>query len=235
MVIRFIVPILTVGTLLLVPFSASAARIIPLDDQRFIRAEFLPAPGLCADVTPSTPFEAFSGVAGCLAGDGQQLSFVGEDELGGTGNIFTAGGGFDSDVESRYAITFGVDEETPYVLDVDFQLLVLGGFEGGPTINPGTQVLARLTNITSGTILIEHDLPLVLSSGTVGIDGPTHFLDSGFLSPDDLYLLEVAQRSDRQISMTGSWNFSFVVPEPGTGLMLGVGLMLLSQRSGRKR
>lgn len=136
-----------------------------------------------------------------------------------------------STADSSLSIAFSVDRASPFVLSVSLQAEILESsmFSSPSSLATEALAFARLVG-AGGTVLFES-----MVSGMTAEDGADLRNESleGVLEPGS-YLFEIAAGSELRgfsdvaaLSVAGFGLDFRVVPEPGTGLLLGLGLLLL--------
>jgi hypothetical protein len=141
--------------------------------------------------------------------------------------------------DSTLSILFEVTSPSAFSLAVSLsaELAQLSIFSGGGPVESDLSAYARLLGLTTGTVLevsVEDDV-------VDDIVATEARLISGILLPDT-YLFEIGATTylrgfeDAAGLATAGFGLDFhIVPEPGTGMLVGLGLALLARTRARER
>ena len=215
------------AALALLPVSQAGALFIPTADARFVDTyyeSFCPGCGpegedvLFTDAdsdAPAAPFASFD--ASVVAGSSwtaSQTSSVSSALLAGVGQAGSETGETGS-ASSIYDITFDVDVATPYRIT-------------GALDNQSSGVALTFQLFEGASLLYEVD------GG--GVFGTTALSGQDVLAPGTYRLLVQASFSGAGPGDQASYSFELAqIPEPGTGLLVGLGLSVLALRRTRGR
>lgn len=202
--------------LVVVLVSPAAAVFDPVSDGRAIHAEFFdPFFSQVLDDVPPTAFGAWNGqvVAGGAYLAEQISEAVTAKRMAARGSA--AGASETGAASSTFSIVFDVDAPTEYLLT------------GMLTENPSASNEARLLLTQGASVIFSADANAGIAS----------FDDTGTLAAGQYELLATASWDDSSEFLPpgiASFDFIFtVVPEPGTGSLLALGLIGIARRMGR--
>ena len=221
-----IFPLLPLVASLLSLASGPASALSLLGDERTVKAAYYYDCGLdiCLDVDetlPVAPFAAFDAAAVSGSATAQQTSSVGTTSMTGDGSAALPGS-YDAYSRSTFRVEFAVGLPTTIVLDGLLTTLDhdYGSTEASYSLGP-----------SGGTPLFES----FLEGPGDGVVHEVPFHVDTVLDPGT-YVLEVFAFADYSYG-EATYHFDLSVPEPGTGLLLTLGLaaLLVPRRPLRRR
>ena len=153
------------------------------------------------------------------------LSMQGFGSAAGSGAFHPPTTIFDANFFSDLDVLFSVDEDTPYHLDLRLSV------NEDPDLGDASVFLAR-SQVTSGNL--ESALRNVTGEDDLSFDGVLQSGEEYFLRVTTGQLWDSGQVIGSSATATSGFQFSFVVPEPSTAALLGLGLVGLAATRRRR-